>query len=304
MSGSREPAERTLTLQPPEFEDDVLAGLRDYWDIYERHYDEIRLVLIAELTADEEVGPVIRATPSEALEESSRRSRELTRRAIVDGDWEPYLANLTEQGSTYAQGGLSFAAWFRITSAFRPHIVRHMLAAFGADTQRLIRAIDALDRLVDVVMAAIGESYLGRKEQIIARQREAIGEMRVRSRYAVVLASIADGVVTTDPYGNVVTANPAMERISGVPEEEAIGQPYHRVYPAKRDGKLMTGEERFLTAAIREAKTVTSEGVDQDLICRDGREVPISVTAAPIFEEDRIAGAVAVIRELPEHARA
>jgi PAS domain S-box-containing protein len=304
MSGSREPAERTLTLQPPEFEDDVLAGLRDYWDIYERHYDEIRLVLIAELTADEEVGPVIRATPSEALEESSRRSRELTRRAIVDGDWEPYLANLTEQGSTYAQGGLSFAAWFRITSAFRPHIVRHMLAAFGADTQRLIRAIDALDRLVDVVLAAIGESYLERKEQIIARQREAIGEMRARSRYAVVLASIADGVVTTDPYGNVVTANPAMERISGVPEEEAIGKPYHRVYPAKRDGKLMSREERFLVAAIREAETVTSEGVDQDLICRDGREVPVSITTAPIFEEDRIAGAVAVIRELPERARA
>jgi PAS domain S-box-containing protein len=304
MSGSREPAERTLTLQPPEFEDDVLAGLRDYWDIYDRHYDEIRLVLIAELTADEEVGPVIRATPSEALEESSRRSRELTRRAIVDGDWEPYLANLTEQGSTYAQGGLSFAAWFRITSAFRPHIVRHMLAAFGADTQRLIRAIDALDRLVDVVLAAIGESYLERKEQIIARQREAIGEMRARSRYAVVLASIADGVVTTDPYGNVVTANPAMERISGVPEEEAIGKPYHRVYPAKRDGKLMSREERFLVAAIREAETVTSEGVDQDLICRDGREVPVSITTAPIFEEDRIAGAVAVIRELPERARA
>ena len=304
MSGSREPAERTLTLQPPEFEDDVLAGLRDYWDIYDRHYDEIRLVLIAELTADEEVGPVIRATPSEALEESSRRSRELTRRAIVDGDWEPYLANLTEQGSTYAQVGLSFAAWFRITSAFRPHIVRHMLAAFGADTQRLIRAIDALDRLVDVVLAAIGESYLERKEQIIARQREAIGEIRARSRYAVVLASIADGVVTTDPYGNVVTANPAMERISGVPEEEAIGKPYHRVYPAKRDGKLMSREERFLVAAIREAETVTSEGVDQDLICRDGREVPVSITTAPIFEEDRIAGAVAVIRELPERARA
>ena len=303
MSESREQPERTLTLRPPEFEDDVLAGMRDYWDIYERHYDEIRLVLIAELTADEEVGRLIRTTPPEVLEENSKRSRELTRRAIVDGDWEPYLTNLKTQGSTYAQGGLSFAAWFRITSAFRPHIVRHMLAAFGADTQRLIRAIDALDRLVDLILAVIGESYLERKEHIIALQREAMGEMRVRSRYAVVLASMADGVVTTDPYGNVVTANPAMERISGVPEDEAIGQPHHRVYPAKRDGKLLIQEERFLTEAIRQGKTVTSEGVDVDLICRDGREVPVSITTAPIFEEDRIAGGVTVIRELPERAR-
>ncbi len=289
----------TLTLRPPEFEDDVLAGLRDYWDIYERHFDEIRLVLTAELSADEEVGRLIRTTDPAVMEESSKVSRELTRRAIVDGDWEPYLENLKTQGSMYAQGDLSFASWFRITSAFRPHMVRYMLAAFGADTQRLVRAIDALDRLLDLVMSVIGESYLERKEQIIARQREAIGESRVRSRYAVVLSSIADGVVTTDPYGNVMTANPAMERISGVPEEEAIGQPYHRVYPAKRDGRLLTQEERFLSRAIRENTTVLSEGVDVDLVCREGREVPVSITAAPIVEDDRVVGGVAVIRELP-----
>lgn len=301
MGESMEPAE--LTLRPPEFEDDVLAGMRDYWDVYDRHYDEIRLVLIAELTADEEVGRLIRTTPPDVLERSSRESRELTRRAIVDGDWEPYLSNLKTQGSVYAQGGLSFAAWFRITSAFRPHIVRHMLAAFGADTQRLVRAIDALDRLVDLVLSVIGEAYLHRKEEIIARQREAIGEVRIRSRYSIVLESIADGVVTTDPYGNVMTANPAMERITGVPEEEAIGQPYQRVYPAKREGRILPMDERFLGQAIRQGKTVMSEGVDLDLVCRDGREVPVSITAAPIFEDQRIVGGVTVVRQLPERAR-
>jgi PAS domain S-box-containing protein len=303
MKEPHEEENGTLTLRPPEFEDDVLAGLRDYWGIYERHYEEIRLVLTAELSADEEVGRLIRTTPPEVMEENSRVSRELSQRAIMDGDWEPYLESLKSQGSMYAQGDLSFAAWFRITSAFRPHMVRHMLAAFGADTQRLIRAIDALDRLLDLVLSVIGESYLERKEQIIARQREAIGESRVRSRYAVVLASIADGVVTTDPYGNVMTANPAMERISGVPEEEAIGRPYHQVYPAKREGRILPQRERFLAQAIKQGETILSEGVDVDLVCRDGREVPVSITAAPIVEEGRIVGGVGVIRELPERAR-
>jgi hypothetical protein len=55
--------------------------------------------------------------------------------------------------------------------------------------------------------------------------------------------------------------------------------------------------------AIREGKPVLSEAVDVDLICRDGREIPISITAAPIFEEDRVVGGVAVIRELPERVR-
>ena len=301
MSESTGTPEETLTLRPPEFEDDVLAGLRDYWSIYERHYDEIRLVLIAELTADEEVGRLIRTTPPEVMEENAKTSRELTRRAIMEGDWEPYLESLKAQGSMYAQGGLSFAAWFRITSAYRPHIVRHMLAAFGADTQRLLRGIDALDRLLDLALSVLGEAYLQRKEEIIARQREAIGEARLRSRYAIVLSSIADGVVTTDPYGNVMTANPAMERMSGVPEEEAIGQPYHQVYPAKREGRILTQQERFLSQAIKQGKTILSEGIDVDLVCRDGREVPVSITAAPINDEDRIVGGVVVIRELPAH---
>lgn len=299
MVESEEEGKGTLTLRPPEFEDDVLAGLRDYWDIYERHYDEVRLVLTAELAADEEVGRLIRTTPPEVMEENSKKTRELTRRAIVDGEWEPYMDSLKAQGSVYAQGGLSFAAWFRITSAFRPHMVRHMLAAFSGDTQRLLRGIDALDRMLDLVMSVIGEAYLERKEEIIARQKEAIGESRIRSRYAVVLASIADGVVTTDPYGNVMTTNPALERISGVPEEEAIGQPYHIVYPTKKDGRVLQQNDRFLMRAMRENRTVLSEGVDVDLVHRDKREIPVSITAAPIQEDGRVVGGVAVIRELP-----
>ena len=297
MSETLDPAESTLTMRPPEFEDDVLAGLRDYGGIYERHYEEIGLVLIAELTADEEVGRLIRTTPPEVLEENSKRSRELSRSAIMEGNWEPYLENLKAQGSMYAQGALSFAAWFRITSAYRPHIVRHMLAAFGADTQRLIRAIDAMDRLLDLALSVIGEAYIERKEHIIALQREATGERRVRSRYRIVLESIADGVVTTDPHGNVVTANPAMERITGVAEEEAIGQPYHLIYPAKREGKSLTKDERFLMIAMREGQTVLSEDADVRLVCRANREVPVTITAAPLLEDGRVVGGVAVIRE-------
>jgi PAS domain S-box-containing protein len=109
--------------------------------------------------------------------------------------------------------------------------------------------------------------------------------------------------VTTDPLGNVMTANPAMERITGIPEEEAIGQPYNQVYPAKREGRLIPNRERFLMKAMREGTTVLSEGLDVVLMGRDGREIPISITAAPIVEDDRIVGGVAVFRELPEGAR-
>jgi hypothetical protein len=54
---------------------------------------------------------------------------------------------------------------------------------------------------------------------------------------------------------------------------------------------------------MREQKTILSEGVDVDLVCRDGREVPVSITAAPIVDEGRVVGGVTVIRELPSRGR-
>ena len=290
----------TLTMEVPQFDEEVLAGMRDYWEVYERHYEEIRLVLIAELTADPEIGKLIRMTPPDVQEEQGRISRELSRRAILEGEWEPYLANLKSQGTTYAHGGLNFAAWFRVFSAFRPHIVRHMLAAYGADAHRLARAIDGLDRMVDVAMAVIGEAYLEAKEEIIARQREAMGELRSRAKYQVILASIADSVVVTDPHGNVMNINPAMERLSGVPVEEAIGERYDVIFPVYKDGRLLPWSERHLHQAIETQENVSSAGQDLTLRSRDGREIAIQVTAAPVIEEGgRVLGGVNVFHELP-----
>jgi PAS domain S-box-containing protein len=300
MAQTPENGNETLTMDVPEFTEEQQAGMRDFWDIYERHYDEIRLVLMAELSADKEIGRLIRSTPPEIQEEQAEISRQLSRRAILDGEWEPYLASLKTQGTTFAHGGLSFAAWFRIFSAFRPHIVRHLLAAFGTDAHRLAGAIDGLDRLVDVAMAVIGEAYLEAKEEIIARQREAMGELRSRARYQVILASIADSVVVTDPHGNVMNINPAMERLSGVPVGEAVGERYDVVFPVYKDGRLLPWSERHLHQAIETQEVVSSEGQDLTLHSREGKEIPIQVTAAPVIEEGgNLLGGVNVFHELP-----
>lgn len=283
-----------------QFDDQTLAGMRDYWDVYDRHYDEIRLVVLAELAADQEVGRIIRATPPDVLEERGRESRELMRRAIEHGEWDTYTESLKAQGKIYAQAGLSFGAWFRIVSAFRPHLVRHLLATFGTDTRRLVRAIDGMDRVLDIALSSVGEAYLEVKEDIIALQREAVGERRARGRFRVILDSLAEGVVTTDPYGNVITANPAMVRLSGIPEEEAVGQRYPDIYPLEHGGRRLVWEERFLYKAIEERRQIRSEGTEVVFVRQDDTRVPVSITAAPLIDDDgRLVGGVTVWRELP-----
>lgn len=277
-----------------------LPGLHDYWAIYERHFEEIGTIVLVELSDDPELGPLIRNTPREVLDERGARSRELTRKAILEGQWQPYIDNLREQGAMYAHTGLSFSAWFRVISAFRPHVVRHLLAAFAADTQRMVQAIDGMDHLIDLAMSVIGEVYLATKEDVIARQREAIGELRSRARYQAILASIADGVITTDPFGNVVTLNPAMERLSGRSAEEAVGTRYEETFPLLDGDRTVPWEERHLARAIASRRTVTSEGEDVRLVRADGTSVPVSITSAPVIEEGgKLTGGVNVIRERP-----
>src|SRR5688572_24454279 len=82
----------------PSFDEATTLGLQDYWHLYEKHYDEIRVILLAELADDPEVGELIRRTPREALDEQGKVSRNVTRRAIVDGQWDSYREHLRSQG--------------------------------------------------------------------------------------------------------------------------------------------------------------------------------------------------------------
>jgi PAS domain S-box-containing protein len=294
LESSREQVQVRL----PDFDQATIDGLRDYWEVYEKHYQELRVILMAELADDPDIGELIRTTPKEIQDEQARISHEMTRRAIVEGDWKSYAENIRSQGITYGSMGLTFAAWFRVVSAYRPHMVRFLLAAFATDTQRLLRSMASMDRMIDYLMSVIGDAYLEAKEEVIARQREAMGELRMRSRYQTVLSSIADGVITTDPHGNVITMNPAMEKLLGVLEVDAVGRRYDEVAPARAGERPLVWEERHLARAIAERQEVSSEGEDIWLTRPDGSEVPVSVTAAPIVAEGgAVLGGVNVIRE-------
>lgn len=179
---TRHPSSKPRSVQTaepgPSFSEGELAGIRDFWSVYERHYEEIRAIFLADLAEDEEVGEFIRKLPRQVLDEQGAASLKLTRRAILQGAWQPYLAHLRVQGATYANMGLNFEAWFRVTSAFRSHVVRHLLAEYSGDPGRLARAVDGMDHILDLELSAIGSAYLAAKEGIIARQREALGQLR------------------------------------------------------------------------------------------------------------------------------
>ena len=118
-----------------------------------------------------------------------------------------------------------------------------------------------------------------------------------KERAQVTLASIADGVITTDDDGWVEYLNPVAEDLTGWTADSARGLPLHAIFrmvhettrqPATSPIELVLREERN----VETAATML-------LLRNDGTEVPIVQSAAPIrARSGEITGVVLVLHDV------
>ncbi len=120
---------------------------------------------------------------------------------------------------------------------------------------------------------------------------------------ATVIKSIGDGVIATNDQELVTFLNPVAEKLLGWKQQEICGKHVSEVL------KIVNKETR--KPIENPLKKVLQDGVivgqheDSILIARNGAEIPINDSAAPIKDEkDNIIGAVLVFRDITEHQRA
>lgn len=153
------------------------VGMKDFWEVYDSHQEQISAELLEVALRNPEFEPVLRAMPPERLSEVQRRSHELQRRAILLGEWPPYLDDLSAQGAHYAQMGVSFPAWFELVGALRERLAPHLVSEYGHNPARLLAAVNGMDKFVDTAMGGIGQAYINTKEELIRQQQEALREL-------------------------------------------------------------------------------------------------------------------------------
>src|SRR5438105_2076793 len=119
-------------------------GLRDFWTVYEQHYDAILASTMRAAAAHREFAPIIAAMPPELIAEQNRQSRARLSRAVVDGDWREYEHELRLQGSTYAKMGISFAGWYDLVGSFKRELVPLVVQTYLAEPERLSGALQAM----------------------------------------------------------------------------------------------------------------------------------------------------------------
>ena len=132
-----------------------------------------------------------------------------------------------------------------------------------------------------------------------------IAETRVfeeKERAQVTLQSIGDGVITTDAEGRVDYLNPVAQGLTGWEGRNARGRPIEDIMSIVNE-HTRTSVENPVVRCLREGRVITLAD-NSVLINKDGAEVPIQDSAAPIRDRiGNVIGAVMVFHDVSKESR-
>ncbi|MHB8736701.1 MAG: PAS domain-containing hybrid sensor histidine kinase/response regulator, partial [Terriglobales bacterium] len=241
-------------------------------------------------TSEEIIGQHFsRFYPKEDLE-SSKPARELEI-ATATGKYE-------EEGWRVRKDGSRFWANVVIT-ALRDE--SGVLRGFGKVTKDMTERQQAEERTRRLLQEEAGRQAA--EASALEAQRAQQEERRHREQLHVTLTSIGDAVIVTDTHGVVTFLNPVAQQLTGWQPQEAAGQPLSHVFPIVNEETRLPSENP-VTKVLREGQVVGLANHTL-LLTRDGREIPMDESAAPIRgHEGAVAGVVLVFRDVTEVRKA
>jgi PAS domain S-box-containing protein len=126
---------------------------------------------------------------------------------------------------------------------------------------------------------------------------------RERETLEVTLKSIGDGVIVTDVAGRVTFLNPVAERITGWLLADARDQPFERIFHIVNEHTGAPVEHPV--RKVLETGGIVGLANHTILISRDGRQIPIDDSGAPVrLAGGELIGIIVVFRDVTERKRA
>ncbi|HVF44982.1 MAG TPA: PAS domain S-box protein [Pyrinomonadaceae bacterium] len=163
--------------------------------------------------------------------------------------------------------------------------------AFGFDFPTLLQT--GVFVFVSLFISALADRGV-HAEAVAAESRESM---------RTTLRSIGDAVISTDGAGRVVFMNPVAERLTGWALDDARGRALAEVFPIVNERTRETVESP-VDKVLREGRVVGLAN-HTVLLARDGREIPIDDSGAPIRDaHGRTTGVVLVFHDITERRAA
>jgi PAS domain S-box-containing protein len=183
--------------------------------------------------------------------------------------------------------------------------LREQIAVFQAaeEEQRIGRVQAAHRRWILMVTSCLGLGLgFGVFLALFTRYHvEKLGSKLLQSeeRWTATLGSIGEAVIATDSEARITFLNGIAASLTGWETQEALNQPIGNVLKLINETSGMTADNEVLRV-LREKK-ILAVANHVDLVTRDGREIAVEHSAAPILAgEGRVIGVVLIFRDVAE----
>lgn len=146
------------------------------------------------------------------------------------------------------------------------------------------------DEIIGGVVTFIDNSLKKKMEKLLYAEKE---------QFRTTLLSVGDAVISTDNNGKIKVMNSVAEKMTGWTQKEALNQPFDAVFNIMNEFTKVQCENPALK--VLETGETFELANNTILISKNGREIPIEDSAAPIKDEDgNIKGVVIVFRDFTE----
>ena len=241
--------------------------------LYDQATDELELAVVHGIVLEEDLG--IRLQPGEGL--SGKVMQE--RHPLVVDDYH------TWEGRSLKFEGRPYTAVAAVPLLWRDQLVG-VLDVTDDKERRTFSENDVrlLTLLAQQAAAAIANARLFEETRRLKEFNEGI------------IQSMAEGIFIEDANGTCTFVNPAAAEMLGYTIEELLGQRYTAIIPAEHRADIIRE-----TAQRKEGIPNRYETV---LLTKDGRRIPVIVSARPLFRQGRFMGVLSVFTDISEHKRA
>ena len=160
----------------------------------------------------------------------------------------------------------------------------------------------SFDRMTEHLQAVTVSKNMLQKE-VEERKKVEAALREQREWLQVTLNSIGDAVITSDTEGRITFLNPIASTLTGWPLEEAQGRPIQNVL--RTINEVTRGPAEDIVKRVLTEGFIINMANHTALLHRDGTEIPIEDSAAPIFDAaEQVIGAVLVFHDVTERRRA
>lgn len=155
-----------------------------------------------------------------------------------------------------------------------------------------------------VLIGAAGSFEAYEKNSSHVKLMEMSNELdKLKKRNELILNSAGEGIYGLDSKGNTTFVNPAAAEMIGWAPEELIGKPQHKIlHHSHADGSPYPNTECPIYAAFKDGKIHSVK--DEVFWRKDGTSFPVEYVSTPIWEKDKLVGAVVVFRDVTKEREA